>query len=285
MMCFYDQLKGDGLTTETKNAIEARLHKEGFEDVTWNGIRTHITFFTMSEAATPKGNGKWANPAFLEALLVAFYGVAKENLNKEVKDALVDKVHTQGFQDVTWEAIRLITMSRNLMRWTSEVDQHILVAMVKTMNPTSEQYDAILNYLEPCGYNFTVSALKTYFIMAPSTVWDDKAHADLLFALLSVIKPTKEAWDQVLAVVHAKGYIYTSGAVMQHLQKLQKKEVTASADGDGGASAASTPAKTPKKAATPRKRKTPAKKVKSEDDNNEDEEQPAKKPRTPSRPS
>lgn len=39
MMCFYGQLKGDGLSKEAKDAIEARLQNEGYPDVTWNGIR------------------------------------------------------------------------------------------------------------------------------------------------------------------------------------------------------------------------------------------------------
>ncbi|KAF9877739.1 hypothetical protein CkaCkLH20_04874 [Colletotrichum karsti] len=71
MMCFYGQLKGDGLSKETKEAIETRLQGEGYADVTWNGIR-----------------------------------LAKDNLDKTAKDALVDKIHARGFEDVTWEAIR-----------------------------------------------------------------------------------------------------------------------------------------------------------------------------------
>ncbi|KAF4931748.1 hypothetical protein CGCVW01_v000166 [Colletotrichum viniferum] len=121
--------------------------------------------------------------------------------------------------------------------------------------------------------------------MAPVTIWDDKAHADLLIALLPVVKPTKDQWDEVLANVRAKGYNYTAGAVVQHLQKLQKKEATVAAEnGEGnGASAASTPKA--KKTATPRKRKTPSKKVKAEeDDDEEEEEKPAKKPKAPPRP-
>lgn len=49
-------------------------------------------------------------------------------------------------------------MSRNLMRWTPEVDQHILIAMSKVIK--SDQYDAIMEGLEPYGYSFTISALK-----------------------------------------------------------------------------------------------------------------------------
>ncbi|KAE9575956.1 hypothetical protein CGMCC3_g7967 [Colletotrichum fructicola] len=39
MMSFYNELKGDGLSKEKKDAIEVRLRGQGFEDVTWNGIR------------------------------------------------------------------------------------------------------------------------------------------------------------------------------------------------------------------------------------------------------
>ncbi|OHW99845.1 hypothetical protein CSPAE12_01419 [Colletotrichum incanum] len=123
--------------------------------------------------------------------------------------------------------------------------------------------------------------------MAPATLWDDKARSDLLVAFLTVTKPSKEDWDRTLAVVHGKGYTYNAGAVMQHIQKLQRKEQTAGDSGEGS----STPAKkATKKTATPRKRKTPAKSkanVEAEDDEeNEEQETPApKKPRTPKKPS
>lgn len=50
--------------------------------------------------------------------------------------------------------------------------------------------------------------------MAPVTTWDDKARSDLLVALLTVTKPSKEDWDLALAVVHSKGYTYNASAVM-----------------------------------------------------------------------
>ncbi|KAI8203025.1 hypothetical protein KHU50_004424 [Colletotrichum sp. SAR 10_65] len=181
MMSFYNELKGDGLSKEKKDAIEVRLRGQGFEDVTWNGIRW---------------SGKWNNPVLLESLVMAFHGLAKsaDGLTKESKDAVVAKAHLWGFTDITWEGISLLdassplstsslvdppysssrssssslitklfqiaTMSRNVMRWTPEVDQQILIALIKTVNPTVEQYDTVLQNLQPCGYNFTVSALK-----------------------------------------------------------------------------------------------------------------------------
>ncbi|KAL4415745.1 hypothetical protein CABS03_02952 [Colletotrichum abscissum] len=226
-------------------------------------------------------------------------------------------------------------MSRSTIRWTAEIDQQILVSMVKTMVPSTDQYSLIIEELHALGHTMTVSALKcafhifpsafptcfsflklsssllfslqspplAYLIttcltlpfsylplpikMAPVTVWNDEARSDLLVALLSVIKPSKEDWDRVLPIVHAKGYIYNANAVTQHIQKLQRKELNAGDGGDGKKAA------TPKKAgtpATPRKRKTPAKskaKVEEADEDDEDDEKeapPPKKPCTPSRP-
>ncbi|KAF4931751.1 hypothetical protein CGCVW01_v000165 [Colletotrichum viniferum] len=141
-------------------------------------------------------SGKWNNPVLLESLVMAFHGLAKsaDGLTKESKDAVVAKAHLWGFTDITWEGISLLdapsplstsslvdppysssrsssssvitrlfqiaTMSRNVMRWTPEVDQQILIALIKAINPTAEQYDTVLQNLQPCGYNFTVSALK-----------------------------------------------------------------------------------------------------------------------------
>ncbi|KAF5511109.1 hypothetical protein CGCS363_v002991 [Colletotrichum siamense] len=141
-------------------------------------------------------SGKWNNPVLLESLVMAFHFLAKsaDGLTKESKDAVVAKAHLWGFTDITWEGISLLdassplstsslvdplysssrsssssvitrlfqiaTMSRNVMRWTPEVDQQILIALIKAVNPTVEQYDTVLQNLQPCGYNFTVSALK-----------------------------------------------------------------------------------------------------------------------------
>lgn len=49
------------------------------------------------------------------------------------------------------------------------------------------------------------------------TKWDDKAHADLLQAMVSELKLTKEQWARVLTKVHAKGYTYTADAAMYFL--------------------------------------------------------------------
>ncbi|KDN62147.1 hypothetical protein CSUB01_00852 [Colletotrichum sublineola] len=249
---------------------------------------------------------KWNNPAFLHSLMLALYDQLKGSLSKEVKDAVEQKMHRDGFEDITWDAIRIFPpsslisfhssstctpkMSRATMKWTYEVDQQILVAMVKTMTPTAEQYSAIIQELHTYGYNCTVSALNTHtniiqYTMGPVTVWDDKARSDLLVALLTVMKPSKEDWDRALAAVHDKGYTYTASAATQHIQKLQRKEQTS---GDSGEASITPVKKGAKKAATPRKRKTPVKKAKTESDAEEEEEQatpPPKKPCTPKKPS
>ncbi|WYZ37252.1 hypothetical protein EsH8_II_000758 [Colletotrichum jinshuiense] len=53
----------------------------------------------MSETTAP--TGKWANSALLEALVMGFHGVAKEGLNKDTKEAIIEKVHLWGFTDIT----------------------------------------------------------------------------------------------------------------------------------------------------------------------------------------
>ncbi|KAK2047513.1 hypothetical protein LZ31DRAFT_629160 [Colletotrichum somersetense] len=119
-----------------------------------------------------QAGGKWSNPALLQSLMLALYGQVKGNLTKEVKDAIEEKIHRDGFEDVTWEAIRRIVrkkyllhfypheMSRGNMKWTPEDDQQILVAMVMTLTPNAEQYSAVIQELHSYGYNYTVSALK-----------------------------------------------------------------------------------------------------------------------------
>ncbi|KAF4836490.1 hypothetical protein CGCTS75_v001971 [Colletotrichum tropicale] len=187
MMSFYNELKGDGLSKEKKDAIEVRLRGQGFEDVTWNGIRE----VTMADKS-----GKWNNPVLLESLVMAFHGLAKsaDGLTKESKDAVVAKAHLWGFTDITWEGISLldassplstsslvdppysssrsssssvitklfqiVTMSRHYQKWTPEIDQQILAAMVKVIIPTAEQYNAIMEELEPFGYGFTAITMK-----------------------------------------------------------------------------------------------------------------------------
>ncbi|KAH0442138.1 hypothetical protein CcaCcLH18_01576 [Colletotrichum camelliae] len=209
MMSFYNELKGDGLSKEKKDAIEIRLRGQGFEDVTWNGIRlilpspSHIPLAPTTiistclhhnitnyinvlgnEVTMADKSSKWNNPVLLESLVMAFHGLAKsgDGLTKESKDAVVAKAHLWGFTDITWEGIRgrpadsyrahkainptaeqydtLVTMSRHYQKWTPEIDQQILAAMVKVMTPTAEQYNAIMEELEPCGYGFTAITMK-----------------------------------------------------------------------------------------------------------------------------
>jgi hypothetical protein len=46
-----------------------------------------------------------------------------------------------------------------------------------------------------------------------ATIWDDKAHSDLLICLLPVLKPSKEQWEMIIERTEAKGYSYNAGAV------------------------------------------------------------------------
>lgn len=46
-----------------------------------------------------------------------------------------------------------------------------------------------------------------------STIWDDKAHSDLLICLLPVLKPSKEQWEMIIERTEAKGYNYNASAV------------------------------------------------------------------------
>ncbi|KAI8238556.1 hypothetical protein K4K57_001794 [Colletotrichum sp. SAR 10_99] len=127
MMSFYNELKGDGLSKEKKDAIEVRLRGQGFEDVTWNGIR-------LLDASSPLSTSSLVDPPY--------------SSSRSSSSSVITKL------------FQIATMSRNVMRWTPEVDQQILIALIKAINPTAEQYDTVLQNLQPCGYNFTVSALK-----------------------------------------------------------------------------------------------------------------------------
>ncbi|KAK6226010.1 hypothetical protein QIS74_02057 [Colletotrichum tabaci] len=50
---------------------------------------------------------KWNNPEFLHSLMLALYGQLKGNLSKEAKDTIEAKMHRDGFEDTTWDGIRL----------------------------------------------------------------------------------------------------------------------------------------------------------------------------------
>lgn len=53
--------------------------------------------------------------------------------------------------------------------------------------------------------------------MSDRTTWDDKAHLDLLMAVLNSVTLTNKEWDKILADLQAKGYRYTSSAAMYDL--------------------------------------------------------------------
>ncbi|ROW06430.1 hypothetical protein VMCG_04423 [Cytospora schulzeri] len=58
--------------------------------------------------------------------------------------------------------------------------------------------------------------------MSDRTTWDEKAHLDLLMAVLNNISLTKEEWDKALVELRAKGYSYTpSAAIIKLLSSPQ----------------------------------------------------------------
>ncbi|KAI1170565.1 hypothetical protein F4777DRAFT_583760 [Nemania sp. FL0916] len=78
------------------------------------------------------------------------------------------------------------------------------------------------------------------------TKWDAKVHEDILVALSNTLELSGVQWDSVINTLHQDGYTFTKSALMQHLQKLKKK------DGDSAPT-------TPKSDKTPRKKNaTPA---------------------------
>ncbi|KAJ0304107.1 hypothetical protein COL516b_005997 [Colletotrichum fioriniae] len=200
----------------------------------------------MSEKSAP--GGKWANPALLEALAMGFHTVAKgEGLTKEAKDAVILKIHAYGFTDITWEAVRsLWNMSRSMIRWTAEIDQQILVAMVKTMVPSTDQYSLVIDELHALGHTMTVSALKQHI--------------------------QKLQRKELPAGDGGEGEASASATP----KKAGKKAATPKKSG--------TPA-TPRKRKTPAKSKAKVEEADEEDEEDEQEAPPPKKPCTPSRPS
>ncbi|EQB49196.1 hypothetical protein CGLO_11489 [Colletotrichum gloeosporioides Cg-14] len=232
MMSFYNELKGDGLSKEKKDAIEVRLRGQGFEDVTWNGIRVRLLPSQLSrvvlsslshvplastiivstclhhntpnyinvlknEVTMADKSGKWNNPVLLESLVMAFHGLAKsaDGLTKESKDAVVAKAHLWGFTDITWEGIRFIppvTMSRNVMRWTPEVDQQILIALIKAINPTAEQYDTLIT-------------MSRHY-----QKWTPEIDQQILAAMVKVMIPTAEQYNAIMQELEPCGYGFTA---------------------------------------------------------------------------
>ncbi|KAI8261037.1 hypothetical protein K4K58_001556 [Colletotrichum sp. SAR11_239] len=206
MMSFYNELKGDGLSKEKKDAIEVRLRGQGFEDVTWNGIR-------LLDASSPLSTSSLVDPP---------YSSSRSSSSSVI---------TRLFQTAT--------MSRNVMRWTPEVDQQILIALIKAINPTAEQYDTVLQNLQPCGYNFTVSALNISpsltqqslpfnILSSPSPQaivtslhqlitmsrhyqkWTPEIDQQILAAMVKVMIPTAEQYNAIMEGLEPCGYGFTA---------------------------------------------------------------------------
>ncbi|KAM7209537.1 hypothetical protein V8F20_000275 [Naviculisporaceae sp. PSN 640] len=204
-----------------------------------------------------------------------------------------------------------LTMSggRVIQKWTAEVHEAILMELLEYDIPNSN-WKAIVERLNKKGFTFTLSALlfisssslqNPFFLSLPSTTllqrernpyqtsnlhlqspskmaptnWDHEAHLALLQAVMARAPPTQAEWDQILEDVGKKGYVYTSGAAMQHLQKLRRKEGTAAAANGGNDKAA--PAKKPTKPPKNPGGKRPRKAAPKEEDDDDFDESPTKK--------
>ncbi|ROW04389.1 hypothetical protein VSDG_00737 [Cytospora chrysosperma] len=90
----------------------------------------------------------------------------------------------------------------------------IALAMYEHWSPSKTDLGQITRTAKVTGgWEITVSGL--YIIlykMSDRTTWDEKAHLDLLMAVLNNITLTKEEWDKVLVELRTKGYSYTPSA-------------------------------------------------------------------------
>nr|CAE55933.1 putative protein [Neurospora crassa] len=82
------------------------------------------------------------------------------------------------------------------------------------------------------------------------TRWDQKTHEDIMLAMFEHFRPTAADMKEIVELLHVqKGHTFTDGALLQHLQKLRRKEgVSAAVASDSGANT-STPTKGRKRAA------------------------------------
>ncbi|RCI16298.1 hypothetical protein L249_2394 [Ophiocordyceps polyrhachis-furcata BCC 54312] len=90
---------------------------------------------------------------FLVDLVCALHEVAA--LSPAAKVAIEEFLRNEG-HDTSWNAIR-----RQVMRWTPEVDQRILLAMFQHVTMTAGDWDNVMSELRGDGYNFSESALRS----------------------------------------------------------------------------------------------------------------------------
>ncbi|KAH6610227.1 hypothetical protein Trco_000247 [Trichoderma cornu-damae] len=168
--------------------------------------------------------------------------------------------------------------SRQLMKWSPQVHEDILISMFYNLALSAEDWTKVMADLKAMGYTFTESALRQAVMAAPKSAnatpsgkkptrgWDAAAHEALLLCVIEEVKGGKAFLTEVTRRMQARGYSYSYDAINQHVQKLRKNRdtngiVTATDPGAGGSKAS-----TPRKTATPRKRRTPSKREAAADE-------------------
>ncbi|KAK3953901.1 hypothetical protein QBC32DRAFT_396760 [Pseudoneurospora amorphoporcata] len=88
------------------------------------------------------------------------------------------------------------------------------------------------------------------------TRWDQKTHEDIMLAMFEHFRPTASDMKDIVGLLSPKGHTFTDSALLQHLQKLRRKEGSSAAAGsDSGAT--STPSKRKRAAPGSGVKKTP----------------------------
>ncbi|KAK0766921.1 hypothetical protein N5P37_000651 [Trichoderma harzianum] len=129
--------------------------------------------------SSSKPAGTWDNIALLNDLLVAFYQVGNQagNFNTQTNEAVVAFMTAQGHV-TSWSAIRyylpnpsfspsnclaalIKAIYLELMKWTPQVHEDILVSVFYNLTLSTEDWAKVMNDLKEMGYTFSESALRT----------------------------------------------------------------------------------------------------------------------------
>ncbi|PHH70004.1 hypothetical protein CDD80_6320 [Ophiocordyceps camponoti-rufipedis] len=101
----------------------------------------------------PKQASQWEQPAFLLSLVCALYEVA--SLTPEAKKSVEEFLRAEG-HNASWDGIRQV------MRWTPEVHEDILLAIFQHLTLSAADFESIVADLRERGYSFTESALRQH---------------------------------------------------------------------------------------------------------------------------
>ncbi|KAK4455599.1 hypothetical protein QBC34DRAFT_70936 [Podospora aff. communis PSN243] len=169
------------------------------------------------------------------------YVAVSPPLNSEQQEEIVRIMKARG-HDMVWNAIRYIfpsvcdlifSLSRSIIFFLSST--FILRHTTINLNPLLQD---------------SVTMGK-----ANAHTWDAEAEADLLKAMNVHFRPNAEDCKKMAPMLHAKGYNFSDNALLQHLQKLRRKEGAgappAKDNGEGSSTAV------PKTPASGRKRAAP----------------------------